>query len=678
MGVNKFSPYRGSKRRWRTSLISGMMTGALLTLPFAVNAVDLNGEWLGEGYKCGFKTSQEKVQIVQKGNSVEATKITGDNCVPAGNNTFSGTLDGNKIQATWTTGTPNKPACCQTKGHLLVVDNNTLKSSVGVIYKRVTTTTATNAVDLNGEWLGEGYKCGFSTLEEKVQIVQKGNSVEATKITGDKCVPAGTRTFSGTINGNKIPATWTTGSPNRPACCQTKGHLLVVDNNTLKSSVGVIYKRVPSPSQNKPSDKPDTTFYISGKENPNKCFHKKNGGWANGNPLHIWDCNAGTGENKMWVYDPKTGYIKGKDNPNKCFHKKNGGWANGNPLHIWDCNAGPSQNKTWLYDPKTGYIKGKENPNKCFHKKNGGWANGNPLHIWDCHAGPSENKTWNFGMKQPQPSQPQADLNKGLIAHYPFDGHAKDASGNNHHCTTAGDVSYANGKMGQAAKFNGKNGVISTTLPKVKKTYTVSMFAMLYSNHRVENQFFYLTRKNHKDRLGYLSTYPVGQNKWHFGSRRYGKGWEDRGTTIADPDGMQVKKWYHLAFVLNNKEISLYANGKLLKTLKSKHHSNIEAHSNLLFLMGGTTEKYQWMDGLIDEVRFYNRALSAAEIKTLSQATTKPAPTEEPKPSFSCEKKKNCGDMASCEEAKYHLQQCGNKRLDNDKDGIPCESICEK
>jgi hypothetical protein len=44
---------------------------------------------------------------------------------------------------------------------------------------------------------------------------------------------------------------------------------------------------------------------------------------------------------------------------------------------------------------------------------------------------------------------------------------------------------------------------------------------------------------------------------------------------------------------------------------------------------------------------------------------------------FSCEEKKTCGQMTSCEEAKYHLTICGNKKLDRDNDNVPCESICE-
>ena len=43
---------------------------------------------------------------------------------------------------------------------------------------------------------------------------------------------------------------------------------------------------------------------------------------------------------------------------------------------------------------------------------------------------------------------------------------------------------------------------------------------------------------------------------------------------------------------------------------------------------------------------------------------------------FSCASKKTCSKMISCEEARFHLNVCNNTRLDSDKDGIPCESIC--
>lgn len=46
---------------------------------------------------------------------------------------------------------------------------------------------------------------------------------------------------------------------------------------------------------------------------------------------------------------------------------------------------------------------------------------------------------------------------------------------------------------------------------------------------------------------------------------------------------------------------------------------------------------------------------------------------------YSCDTpKRYCKQMNSCAEAKFYLKQCGLDRLDRDKDGIPCESLCRK
>jgi len=38
--------------------------------------------------------------------------------------------------------------------------------------------------------------------------------------------------------------------------------------------------------------------------------------------------------------------------------------------------------------------------------------------------------------------------------------------------------------------------------------------------------------------------------------------------------------------------------------------------------------------------------------------------------------KKYCSQMSSCEEARDYLSRCGNKMLDGDGDGVPCEKLC--
>lgn len=42
-----------------------------------------------------------------------------------------------------------------------------------------------------------------------------------------------------------------------------------------------------------------------------------------------------------------------------------------------------------------------------------------------------------------------------------------------------------------------------------------------------------------------------------------------------------------------------------------------------------------------------------------------------------CGTKTKCGEMTSCDEARFYLNSCGLTRLDRDHDGVPCESLCK-
>ncbi len=51
-------------------------------------------------------------------------------------------------------------------------------------------------------------------------------------------------------------------------------------------------------------------------------------------------------------------------------------------------------------------------------------------------------------------------------------------------------------------------------------------------------------------------------------------------------------------------------------------------------------------------------------------------PTITRPPGFVCGTKRYCKQMASCAEARFYLENCGLTRLDGDRDGVPCESLC--
>ena len=42
-----------------------------------------------------------------------------------------------------------------------------------------------------------------------------------------------------------------------------------------------------------------------------------------------------------------------------------------------------------------------------------------------------------------------------------------------------------------------------------------------------------------------------------------------------------------------------------------------------------------------------------------------------------CGSKRYCREMAACEEARHYLSACGLARLDGDRDGVPCEALCQ-
>lgn len=52
--------------------------------------------------------------------------------------------------------------------------------------------------------------------------------------------------------------------------------------------------------------------------------------------------------------------------------------------------------------------------------------------------------------------------------------------------------------------------------------------------------------------------------------------------------------------------------------------------------------------------------------------------TEKPEKfsNLACGKKNYCSQMVTCDDAHFYLTVCGVQRLDTNKDGIPCESLC--
>jgi hypothetical protein len=85
----------------------------------------------------------------------------------------------------------------------------------------------------------------------------------------------------------------------------------------------------------------------------------------------------------------------------------------------------------------------------------------------------------------------------------------------------------------------------------------------------------------------------------------------------AGAGSYENNKWYHIAGVNNGTISKIYLNGKLINTNNSPYspHSGEDFGIGVWRVVGGP------FNGLIDEVRIYNRVLSDSEIKALYEAT---------------------------------------------------------
>lgn len=86
---------------------------------------------------------------------------------------------------------------------------------------------------LAGSWVSSDYRC-TSNHTEYVQIQVKQSLIDATKTDsgGDRCVPTGSRTFSGRLPeqltiGASYAVVFVTGVPSNPACCRADGYMVL-------------------------------------------------------------------------------------------------------------------------------------------------------------------------------------------------------------------------------------------------------------------------------------------------------------------------------------------------------------------------------------------------------------------------------------------------------------------
>ena len=203
-------------------------------------------------------------------------------------------------------------------------------------------------------------------------------------------------------------------------------------------------------------------------------------------------------------------------------------------------------------------------------------------------------------------------LHQGLVAWYPFDGNLSDQSGNNRELNASqlvfGTDRFGSANMALDIQEYGAFSRIENLQPDgLVNGYSIVSW-LQFDGSRDQQQWFYLFSQGWE---GYGET-PVFRAQVQSGQLWFmtSSNWYNDSIKYTLP----IEQWIHLAFTNDNSSASLYMDAQLIQT---KTGENIPSSaSNLPFNIGGSGVGYTW-HGKIDEVRLYNRSLSATEVASV-------------------------------------------------------------
>jgi len=238
------------------------------------------------------------------------------------------------------------------------------------------------------------------------------------------------------------------------------------------------------------------------------------------------------------------------------------------------------------------------------------------LHFGEDIDGQGRAGDWDIGadefsevVQQSQISSPNLDA--GLVGHWTFDGKdisgttAKDTSGNNNNGTISG-ATKAIGKLGQGTDFSVATNVV--TVPDKDNLDGMSQLTLsAWINPRtsgIGTSFGRIIEKGNGSSYNFLF---VGNNlECDIGVTAVG--------STTSPLSGKYNSWHHVDCVYDGANVSIYLDGV---SVASAAKTGVVGSGSTAMTIGNNVAGDRTFNGKIDDVRIYNRALSANEIGQL-------------------------------------------------------------
>ena len=218
-------------------------------------------------------------------------------------------------------------------------------------------------------------------------------------------------------------------------------------------------------------------------------------------------------------------------------------------------------------------------------------------------------------------------IDANLVAWYTFDEGfgliAHDSAGNNDGTITG--ATWASGKIGGAMKFNGTNNFVSVpSSAQLNITGNITIAAWVdffrggngtdgsqqsivskwISNGALNNPFDFRTSAQSVPALELI---------------RANEFTHEQTSTWAQ---VPLNSLHHVAVTAQGASVNFYIDGTLVSTSWDAPHLLSSPTGNDYAMLIGARDDGLYFDGLIDDVRIYNRSLSAAEIRNIPEPMT--------------------------------------------------------
>ena len=220
----------------------------------------------------------------------------------------------------------------------------------------------------------------------------------------------------------------------------------------------------------------------------------------------------------------------------------------------------------------------------------------------------------------------QSFITNGLVAYYPFNGNANDASGNGHNGIVYGATLATN-------RFNTPNRAYYFTRsgwsPGTRLDEIYIPYSSAFNSTNISVSVWVLETADNSGEV-ILARYQYGYSNpngetWAmgFGSTNNSTAWISGATygtydNVNSANVVPLNTWTHLVFTFDGQSFRIFANGKMIGTAIGSVPINVGGTSGIS--IGVSDQANGWwspFEGIIDDVRIYNRALSTNEVAQL-------------------------------------------------------------